>query len=697
MQKFRDNVTIQGRGGLTPVRNANVTVYNHGTTNKSQIYSNSAKSPKANPFQSDALGAIFFYAENGRYDLFIQGDGQQITLTDILMEDVWEDVAELEVDMVAVEAVAQSAQAVAEAAIPRADLADPTDPAKGAALVGYKPSISGTVGRTQASINSDDLNVLFWTGDNIDGVTSNQDGMEAALVVAQATGRALRWPKKAANYRSTRNLPGFHRVRHVGDGVIQRGDSVWYITPANDDQVNVIHSGPGAAGANDGLSPSEPTTPLEYCRNIWRTWADKVQCGRWEVHIAAGVSRYNGVRSYNLPPFRNPLKVIGLGPSDAVTGWPTSVWEYPGASNVEAFRDDDQSAVKNIEFHNLTFKDWPGSGIFTSGSGHIFTDNVVLTNCGKSSGFAMWVRYGRLTQYGGEVHFTGGDGVTGVGVQYSSMFNIGTAAKPVKFTGCDVGVSNGRGSQGHVEYCDFNNIRSFPIHGEMHTRTRTIRNNFNGFGLAGINLAAGANWDNAADERDTWAGLGPGKQMVRTSTAAFSRPDLTSGRTCHQRANTFYSLPSGAGRTLVSYAVGYTAAFVLLGGALYSDRLIGEATYRLSIQSLQGGTFELAMGASGGSPLVSIAAPVNSTGATQQAVLTFRIHGPQSDSSIARFYAELLISGQPPIIVESTVNVNNEGYRSPDATARQVSLYVTPADNGRAGPTVKNFVSYLEL
>lgn len=136
MQKYRDNVTIVGRGGLAPVRNATATVYVHGTTSKAVIYTNAERTPKANPFQADSLGVIAFYAENGHYDILVQGEGQEIKLTDVLMEDVYEDVDALNVQMPVVRGIAESAQAVAEAAAPKPDLADTTDLAKGAAMVG---------------------------------------------------------------------------------------------------------------------------------------------------------------------------------------------------------------------------------------------------------------------------------------------------------------------------------------------------------------------------------------------------------------------------------------------------------------------------------------------------------------------------------------------------------------------------------
>lgn len=138
MQKYRDNVTIVGRGGLVPVRNATATVYVHGTTSKAVIYTNAQRTPKANPFQADSLGVVAFYAENGHYDILVQGEGQEIKLTDVLMEDVYEDVDALNVQVPMVLGIAEQARDVAEAAVPLAQLSDGDSLAYGANMVGYR-------------------------------------------------------------------------------------------------------------------------------------------------------------------------------------------------------------------------------------------------------------------------------------------------------------------------------------------------------------------------------------------------------------------------------------------------------------------------------------------------------------------------------------------------------------------------------
>jgi hypothetical protein len=70
---------------------ATVTVFNAGTVTISTIYSDSAGTPKANPFTADANAYWFFYADDGKYDVqFSDGDptviGTPFTLSDVFVQ-----------------------------------------------------------------------------------------------------------------------------------------------------------------------------------------------------------------------------------------------------------------------------------------------------------------------------------------------------------------------------------------------------------------------------------------------------------------------------------------------------------------------------------------------------------------------------------------------------------------------------------
>ena len=65
-----------------------VTVYDHGTTDLSTIYSDNGITPQANPFNVDSYGRWSFYVANGRYDIKFSGSTINVFLMeDILIED----------------------------------------------------------------------------------------------------------------------------------------------------------------------------------------------------------------------------------------------------------------------------------------------------------------------------------------------------------------------------------------------------------------------------------------------------------------------------------------------------------------------------------------------------------------------------------------------------------------------------------
>ncbi len=88
MQKFSDTITASSAGGLVPLSNATVEVRRAGTTTLATIYSTNARAALSNPTTSDANGRVSFYADDGRYDLYVTKVGFQPSLiSDILLED----------------------------------------------------------------------------------------------------------------------------------------------------------------------------------------------------------------------------------------------------------------------------------------------------------------------------------------------------------------------------------------------------------------------------------------------------------------------------------------------------------------------------------------------------------------------------------------------------------------------------------
>lgn len=155
MQRFRDNILIMGSNGLIPYSGSSVAVYLAGTSTLASIYpNNDPAGAKENPFRAGDYGEIDFYAQNGRYDLLLTRQGyQSLRITDL---QIWDPansdfVTDVDVDgMIAGKAdktyvdaqLADKADADATALalsekVNTLDLADDTDPAKGAGQVGY--------------------------------------------------------------------------------------------------------------------------------------------------------------------------------------------------------------------------------------------------------------------------------------------------------------------------------------------------------------------------------------------------------------------------------------------------------------------------------------------------------------------------------------------------------------------------------
>lgn len=439
MQKYRDNVTIQGRGGLVPVRNANVTVYNNGTNDKAVIYTNAQKTPQANPFITDALGGISFYAENGRYDLLIQGDGQSTRLNDILMQDVLQDVEGLEIDMVAVQGVAASAQTGVER------INNDTDSNLGAAEVGYKSSMPNTVSRRQSDENNDRASVRRWTGDQIDGVSVNQVGIQNAVDYCLSTGRSLYWPP--GEYVSDGNISNFHLVDHEGDGVILRGSERFYITPRGND-TNTIFISPSGSASNDGLSPSEPMANISNGANALKNNPKALLDGKWRLFFGAGTYS-TGYLINDMPVTKNEIVIEGERSGT------TPLAIFDGTSSTRKEGMNFERGGGRLSFKYLKFVNWRASSAGGVGIQCRFGFECDLIDCEFDNCDQCVFFFGtRLRLFGGRYE----NSDYGVRASYQSDFttynSIYTANKPY-FSNILVSAFGAeRGTMGHLDYVD---------------------------------------------------------------------------------------------------------------------------------------------------------------------------------------------------------------------------------------------------
>src|SRR5690625_4023995 len=191
-----------------------------------------------------------------------------------------------------------------------------------------------------------------------DGVTDDQAALVAVVNFALLTGAEIYWSDN--DFVSTGNIPGFHGVRHSGQGRIMRGGEVWHVTPKRG-QRNTYHVASNGNASQDGLSPSQPTTLSHVVRDIIPELGEKALCGQWAIHLLPG--NYAGdssVRVRDWPVFVN--EVLVYGDMDGSTH--LTVGDGSGAGEAWWWRMASAGVAinRNIHFKDIHFKNWDPGG-----------------------------------------------------------------------------------------------------------------------------------------------------------------------------------------------------------------------------------------------------------------------------------------------------------------------------------------------
>jgi hypothetical protein len=315
----------------------------------------------------------------------------------------------------------------------------------GSSKFGFIQAGTGATPRTGEAKLRDIISVRDFTGDTVDGATSNQAGIVAAVAAAIAAGADLYWP--AGTYVSTATIPGFHSVRHIGPGVIKRGSDLFYVAPTGS-QTNNLYISP--SGTGDGLSASEPSSEAGVFAALLNY--GPVLDGQWNVRLAAGTYpggvTMTGLRSRNYLAFYGPN--VGGHPNV-----PTAIIDGTSSSADHGwyFQTNMTLKVQDIKFQNWTTQSY-SHGITVLEASKLYTVNVHTANC--SYGGVDIEDRSQLILSGG-IH---NNATYCIRATYHCTVSIGyngaTAGRP-QITGA---VAGGSGillsdySQGHIDYCD---------------------------------------------------------------------------------------------------------------------------------------------------------------------------------------------------------------------------------------------------
>ncbi|URW83885.1 hypothetical protein NBV64_05900 [Alcaligenes sp. DN25] len=219
----------------------------------------------------------------------------------------------------------------------------------------------------------DVVSVRDYIATPVDGETSNQEGIVAAVAAAIELGANLNWPAADDDYISTENIPGFHRVRHIGRGVIRRGANRWHISPGDAD-TNTLHVAVSGLELNDGLSPDNPLEAKAAMAALLN--CGPVLNGDWIVSFAAG--DYQSL-SLSLPNVKMAGKKLLklVGPPVSKMSQPLATLDGLGKISF-GIRAGGHNCVELRDIFLTRYREYGFNG---SGQGLWFLNNVHTRDC----------------------------------------------------------------------------------------------------------------------------------------------------------------------------------------------------------------------------------------------------------------------------------------------------------------------------
>ena len=318
----------------------------------------------------------------------------------------------------------------------------------------------------------------------VDGVTSNQAGIEAAVAYAFAIGADIDWAP--GTYVSTANIPNFDNVVHTGRGVIKRGVTTYAVQPkGKSTQTNNVYVSLSGDNANDGRTPDLPKATMQAAFDALRNVDGSMLYGTWIVNLAAGT--YNDYATLDGVLSRNRIRIIG---PDVAGGTPTAIVDGTGLSAASLqgilLVNGVYGYVKDIKFYNWNGGAGVGTGDASTGLLVQYDCNVWADNCHfDTCGTGFFGYRSRIYQSGGVVNGCD-EGSKAFGNSTASLgYGVATS-----YTGNNVAINYRDASTGVVENGAFsaNNIGVKCMYG---SNTRVSNCAFSGSITSDVYLYAG--------------------------------------------------------------------------------------------------------------------------------------------------------------------------------------------------------------
>ncbi|MDT0215872.1 hypothetical protein Q9R35_00915 [Alcaligenes sp. AB3] len=542
----------------------------------------------------------------------------------------------------------------------------------------------------------DVVSVRDYIATPVDGETSNQEGIVAAVAAAEQLGADLNWPAADGDYISTGNIPGFHRVRHTGCGVIRRGLNRWHITPRLDADVNTVFIADESAQGdenNDGLSDDFPRRYVDIPATVL-SFAGKESAGTWRFQFAPGVIQTTGIRPINWPVFKNRLEFIG-----AQVPWntkPTSIIDGTNSAEAYAFRAENSSSLLNLLFRDLLVRKFDNGtansgGIILWNDCRVLTENLWIDDCP----FGISTRYGYLRVLGGKVS----NCLTlGIAVTYTATGNIGSLSterdEGVTIENCNHGVDVGRHGICYMQKNTFIG-NNYNIYASRYSRFRNQANRHVSWKRAAIYSAWSLHTPANGVQPDTYEQT-PTADAPMYEHFRAEHLDMHTGPMLarhHMSDGALINIDNSAGQMIpLASRNGTWVPYRLPGGTLYANNWRLRLEFMVTFSSGAGG--ELSFSGAGTTESARLAliniAPVDGS---KVAKVTFDLYPTTAAAGTCRYRVEV-VGSSISLEARGTNSLNHSTIRSPDELLRLFRLNWTPSTNALA--TFYNLFTYIE-
>lgn len=326
-------------------------------------------------------------------------------------------------------------------------------------------------------VNKTVYDVHRWVDATNDGTTDVTTQVIAAVASAYTDGAELYWP--AGTYLTSSTIPNLHNVKHLGPGAIKRGTDVFYVAP-KDTQTNKIYIATTGVATNDGLSPSQPMLTFQNAFDATENYGPVLD-GIWNIISAAGTYTISAGQQTFSTPSRN--RVVIRGPVAGHPNVPTAIIDGGGNQSSYLHGLSASGYGVQVEFRDLkaqNFTEASGNtriGFVGENNADVYWNNCHTFDCTWTGIYSFATVRTRIK--GGIL-----DGNSNIGAacvitnetECTLGYGASSTADGTVLKNSGIGVYWSRGSQGHIDYCKFED-NNYGIQIGESSRVDTVANN----------------------------------------------------------------------------------------------------------------------------------------------------------------------------------------------------------------------------